>query len=826
MRKLTIIACLLVLSILSAQSMTLPSLASSGPAGLDEETQDSQDTPSKIETDYQLSKITADQRLLYLLYAVYDYDALPAAYHSQVPWSGTLVVAELKQTYAAIQAGEAPVSGPVQTEFERLLAPAAINAYCDEADGSSTYDTPHFRLSYGSIGGNLSFTHYADALETTFTTEVTSYGWGRPPLSANNTFQRYPVQISAIGGGLYGYVTYPGGSYTGFVGDNPYTPAVETSAMASCMVLNSNYSNFPGGPLYALQVTAAHEYVHAIQMGLGDPGSFEDDMIYESMATYGEDEVYDAANDNYNYLPPAYTSCLGQYSGNVYSNWLFFRYAAEANGGTNLAGGGEDVIQAFWGNIAAGTGALNAMNSALGVKGTTLADTYHRYAITARFMQSCPTSAPYCFEEAAGYLSAAGSPSNTGSIAAIGGGYSGSVQNNYALNWVGLPTSGSYNVTLSSTSTGQLRGSVVARTASGLTVTPFPAVVSPGTAQTLTAYVPPAGASLVVAVITNQAQTAANPSSCTANGYTITTAAAPPPGGFNKTAPINGAPGQTINPSLSWGTSTNATSYEYCYDTSNDSTCAGAWVSTGTSVSANLSGLSGSTTYYWQVRARNGSGTTEANSGAWWTFTTAAVLPGAFSKTAPLNGVTGQATSPTLSWGSAANAASYEYCYDTSNNDECNSTWVSSGTSTNANLSGLSSLTTYYWQVRARSAIGTTDANNGAWWSFVPGPPGAFNKTAPTSTANGQPLPASIGWNSSAGAASYEYCYDTSDDNDCDGAWTNAGSNLSVLLGNLTPGVSYYWQVVARNTVSTTEASNGWWMFTTTPHVMFLPYAR
>jgi hypothetical protein len=209
------------------------------------------------------------------------------------------------------------------------------------------------------------------------------------------------VQIGSSGG-LYGYVTSSGGSYTGFIGDNPNTPTAEPEALASCMVLNSNYSGFPGGALFSVQVTAAHEFVHAIQFGLGDPGTEEDLMFYESMASYGEDEVYDAANDNYQYLPPAYSSCLGEYSGSEYSNWLFFRYAAESNGGANLAGGGENVIQAFWQNVAAGYGALDAFNNGLAVKGSNLADTFHKYAITVRFMSSCPAGANTALK-AAGY---------------------------------------------------------------------------------------------------------------------------------------------------------------------------------------------------------------------------------------------------------------------------------------------------------------------------------------------------------------------------------------------------------------------------------------
>jgi hypothetical protein len=46
-------------------------------------------------------------------------------------------------------------------------------------------------------------------------------------------------------------------------------------------------------------------------------------------------------------------------------------------------------------------------------------------------------------------------------------------------------------------------------------------------------------------------------------------------------------------------------------------------VSTGTSKSAAIRGLSQATVYYWQVRAINSFGATYANGGAWWRFTTA-----------------------------------------------------------------------------------------------------------------------------------------------------------------------------------------------------------
>ncbi|HVN16952.1 MAG TPA: polysaccharide deacetylase family protein, partial [Anaerolineales bacterium] len=129
----------------------------------------------------------------------------------------------------------------------------------------------------------------------------------------------------------------------------------------------------------------------------------------------------------------------------------------------------------------------------------------------------------------------------------------------------------------------------------------------------------------------------------------------PPPGDFGKTTPSNGAINQSLNTSLSWGTSTGAGSYEYCYDTSNDNACSN-WISNGSSTSVLLSGLSPATTYYWQVRAVNSSGTTYADgsSTSFWSFATVPNPPTSFNKSNPLDGDVNQPLSLSLSWNSSS----------------------------------------------------------------------------------------------------------------------------------------------------------------------------
>lgn len=501
-------------------------------------------TPQLIAAALTQGEITAEERLLYLAYAVYEYPSLPARFRSDVGWYGTTAVHELRSAWKAAAQDQITLSPRVRAELDRLLAPADATI-CDQEDGSNNDSTSaNFYINYNTISGGLTLTDYRGTLDAAFATEVTSYDWAKPPIcpvgwgSCPPPDNKYPVQIGPLGGGLYGYVT-TSGDYGGWiVGDNPNTAAIETASTTSCMVLRDDSYVTLGG-LGGLRVTSAHEFVHAIQNGYGDPGWDEDLMWWEGDAAYAEDEVWDAINDNYQYLWPDWTQCLGEWPTGApsypeYSTWILFRYAAEHNGGVNVAGGGEDVAQGLWANIAAGQSGLNALNNSLAAKtpGATLADTFHQYAVASRFMKGCPASDPYCYEEAADYVISVGAPpANHGSIASVGGSYTGNIRDNYAINWVGLPTTGGpYNVTVSNTSAGgQLRASIVAdptgNRTGALAVQGLPTVINTGESQSL-CYTPPAGSADVAAVITNQAQTAANPASCALRSYNIALTAA------------------------------------------------------------------------------------------------------------------------------------------------------------------------------------------------------------------------------------------------------------------------------------------------------------
>jgi uncharacterized protein YjiK len=302
-----------------------------------------------------------------------------------------------------------------------------------------------------------------------------------------------------------------------------------------------------------------------------------------------------------------------------------------------------------------------------------------------------------------------------------------------------------------------------------------------------------------------------------------------PPGDFTKVAPTNGATDQPLNLTLSWEAASQATGYEYCYDTSDDAACS-AWVDAGTATSAAISDLAVDTTYYWQVRAVNEFGTTYANGAdtAYWTFTTGGP-PGDFNKVAPPNSATDQPLNLTLSWEAASQATGYEYCYDTSNDDAC-SGWVNTGTATSVEISDLSAGTTYYWHVRALDAFGTTysEGSNTAYWSFTTGSlPGDFNKISPTNGATDQPLNLTLSWGTSSEAASYEYCYDTTSADACS-AWVDAGTATSAAISGLALNTTIYWHVRAINSYGITYSDSAItafaWFSTTSGAVVYLPY--
>jgi hypothetical protein len=159
--------------------------------------------------------------------------------------------------------------------------------------------------------------------------------------------------------------------------------------------------------------------------------------------------------------------------------------------------------------------------------------------------------------------------------------------------------------------------------------------------------------------------------------------------------PQDGATEIAADTVLAWNAS-GATSYDVAFGNANPPPMLIADQTTPIIAPTLVAG----TTYYWQVTARNASGSTV---GPVWTFTTAPTTPPPSSLTLlnPANGATGVPITATLQW-TAADAMNYDVAFGTANPPP---TIVTDITSTSY-APTFAFNTTYYWQITARNAGG------------------------------------------------------------------------------------------------------------------------
>jgi len=168
----------------------------------------------------------------------------------------------------------------------------------------------------------------------------------RPPKSdlaaANNGGNALPdVYLTNVGDdGFYGYCA-----------TDQNLPANQPQDTWGYCVLDNDYANdeFPAHtPKQNFQVTAAHEYFHAVQFGYDVS---EDGWVMEATATWAEDELYDGVNDNVAYLRGGpmklpHMSLDQFFEGFHYGTWIFFRHLTERFG--TSVGGMPTLVRDLW----------------------------------------------------------------------------------------------------------------------------------------------------------------------------------------------------------------------------------------------------------------------------------------------------------------------------------------------------------------------------------------------------------------------------------------------------------------------------------------------
>ncbi|NUS52961.1 MAG: hypothetical protein HOQ22_18220 [Nocardioidaceae bacterium] len=278
---------------------------------------------------------------------------------------GTLVDSTLEHNYTVAE--EAPVC-----DADRICV-----HYVTSTDDASTLAQAQLTLA---------------TLEDVWDKEVGGLGYKKPlpdgdlvENGGDSRFDVYLQNLTSPDGALFGYcipdtdqVTSPG--YC--VLDNDYSPAVYGTAHT---------------PQENLEVTAAHEFFHAVQFAYD---SFEDAWFMEGTAAWMEDEVYTTVNDNRVHLPisqmrmgffPLDTTVFpGEIFGEPqpvyepYGSWVFWRYLSES-ATASKATASPTIVRQVWEKAAeAGYYSTKALSAVLRAKGTSFAAKYATFTVWNR----------------------------------------------------------------------------------------------------------------------------------------------------------------------------------------------------------------------------------------------------------------------------------------------------------------------------------------------------------------------------------------------------------------------------------------------------------
>ena len=265
------------------------------------------------------------------------------------------------------------------------------------------------------------------------------------------------------------------------------------------------------------------------------------------------------------------------------------------------------------------------------------------------------------------------------------------------------------------------------------------------------------------------------------------------------TSPAAGATGVDVNTSLTWGSVPNSAGYFVYFGSVNPPP-----VVLLTGITSYTPGtLSHGTTYYWTVSSRDPSNNNAESKAPVRSFTTtsAASFP-APTLISPPNGATGLNINTSLSWSAVNGSAGYTVYFGTVNPPPA--LVVTAATSYSP---AMSPGNTYYW------TVGSRDPNNGNAESKAPvqsfatssgaQPPGTPTNLSPADGSTNVSANVTLSWSAAAGATSYQIYFGP----------TYPPTALTTVTGTTySPGplggdVTYYWRIVAVNTVGSTSSS-------------------
>ncbi len=164
----------------------------------------------------------------------------------------------------------------------------------------------------------------------------------------------------------------------------------------------------------------------------------------------------------------------------------------------------------------------------------------------------------------------------------------------------------------------------------------------------------------------------------------------------------------------------------------------------------------------------------------------------------PADGASGVPVDLTLTWNASNGATSYGVQVSTDLNFSTTVVNQSGVTTTSFDLSGLSSVTTYYWRVNAANSGGTSAYSSVFDFTTILAAPGAPVLVSPADEATGVPTNPTLRWNQSATAASYRVQLSLTSDFSTT-VLDSSLADTSVALTGLSNNTIHYWRVNAAN---------------------------
>lgn len=230
--------------------------------------------------------------------------------------------------------------------------------------GESQYASSggHFLIHYATTGSdtpappagyNLSgwLQQIGDVFESVYAQYTTAYGYLPPPV-----FGRYDIYLrDLVPFGIYGQ-TSTGQAFPTVNFPYAYSSYIEIDKDFTNNLYTKSNLYFP---VESLQITAAHEFQHAIQYGY----NYYFDIWYaEATSTWYEDELYDGINQLYGYIPNWFSNSLlaldtttDLAAGGGYGRWIFNRYLAEQHG--------TSIVRRAWEHLASLSPSTSPTNS-------------------------------------------------------------------------------------------------------------------------------------------------------------------------------------------------------------------------------------------------------------------------------------------------------------------------------------------------------------------------------------------------------------------------------------------------------------------------------